>query len=132
MLFRSYNTSDGRARFINVPVGTHTVTEDIPATWTLLSVTPIGGIVNVTAGPACVGVVFKNRQILPVFTAVERSQNASGISIQPLSTPTAPDPVVPAPAAVSTPPAPREEIAVPYVQPKPGRNLDFWQMFYGR
>jgi uncharacterized repeat protein (TIGR01451 family) len=55
------NDSLGRARFENVPVGSHTVTETIPTNWTQLSVTPQNGTVNVTAG-ACATVTFKNRQ----------------------------------------------------------------------
>ncbi len=55
------NGSDGRARFENVPVGSHTVTETIPTGWTQQSVTPANGTVTVSAG-SCVTVNFKNRQ----------------------------------------------------------------------
>ena len=44
------------ARFTNVPVGTHTVTETVAAGWNLFLVTPNNGIVNVVSGNACAGV----------------------------------------------------------------------------
>jgi len=55
------NDSLGRARFENVPVGSHTVTETIPTNWTQMSATPTNGAMNVTPG-TCVTVTFKNRQ----------------------------------------------------------------------
>jgi len=60
----AHNNSDGYARFDGVSVGLHTVTEILPPTWTQLSVTPVNGTVHVTAGPDCVGVVFKNKQVI--------------------------------------------------------------------
>ncbi len=59
------NDANGDAIFTNVPLGTHQVTEK-PAgdTWKLLSVTPQGGTIKVTAG-ACVAAVFKNQQVIP-------------------------------------------------------------------
>ena len=56
------NSSNGRARFNNVPVGTHTVTEDVPNTWKQLSVTPSNGHVTVLEGSNCSTVTFKNQQ----------------------------------------------------------------------
>ncbi len=55
------NGSDGRARFENVTLGTHTVTETLPTNWIQQSVTPQNGVVNVVAG-SCATVTFKNRQ----------------------------------------------------------------------
>jgi uncharacterized repeat protein (TIGR01451 family) len=55
------NDATGIAHFVNVPAGTHTVSQMPDSAWTNLSVTPVGGIVQVTGGP-CVAVVFKNRQ----------------------------------------------------------------------
>ncbi len=57
-----HSDNQGRARFNNVPVGQHTVTETPVNGWTLFNVTPQNGIVNVAAGQNCAGVVFKNRQ----------------------------------------------------------------------
>ncbi len=55
------NNASGHARIENVPVGARTVVETVPAGWTLQSVSPPNGTVQVTAGQ-CVGMVFKNRQ----------------------------------------------------------------------
>ncbi len=57
------NSSQGIARFENVPVGQHTVTEVAQSGWDNVLVTPAGGTVNVTSGSQCAGVTFKNRQI---------------------------------------------------------------------
>ena len=57
------NDGQGRARFENVALGQHTVTENLPSGWTQLLVTPSGGLVNVTAG-TCVAVSFKNKQTI--------------------------------------------------------------------
>ena len=56
------NDSLGNARFQNVPTGTHTVSEIVPPSWELLSVTPPNGLINVSQGPTCSTVLFKNRQ----------------------------------------------------------------------
>ena len=58
------NDANGNAEFTNVPLGSHTVTEtDAGSTWTLLSATPAGGHVIVTApGPVCAAVAFKNKK----------------------------------------------------------------------
>lgn len=45
--------------------GAHTVTEVVPAGWTLLSTTPAGGVVQVPSGTNCATVVFKNQQNQP-------------------------------------------------------------------
>ncbi|MDQ3014383.1 MAG: SpaA isopeptide-forming pilin-related protein [bacterium] len=58
----THNSSNGNAYFYDVPVGTHTVTEDVASGWTNYNVTPSNGTVQVTAGTNCAGVVFKNRQ----------------------------------------------------------------------
>ena len=71
------NDSTGHARFNNVPVGTHTVTEEVPTGWTQQLVTPTNGHVNVYAGSDCVTVTFKNRQDqfgTPNFT-IEKTDN---------------------------------------------------------
>jgi uncharacterized repeat protein (TIGR01451 family)/LPXTG-motif cell wall-anchored protein len=62
------NDGNGRARYANVATGTHTVTEDVPGTWTQLSVTPANGTVNVSAGSNCAVVVFKNKQNITYAT----------------------------------------------------------------
>ncbi|MES2436694.1 MAG: SpaA isopeptide-forming pilin-related protein [Patescibacteria group bacterium] len=56
------NDANGNARFDNVSVGSHTVSEIVPTGWTNILVTPANGVVNVEAGSDCVGVVFKNKQ----------------------------------------------------------------------
>jgi hypothetical protein len=59
------NDAAGNAKFNNVTLGTHTVTEVNPGnTWTLLSTTPVNGVVVVTEGPVCAAVVFKNKQVI--------------------------------------------------------------------
>lgn len=58
----THNNSNGNAYFYDVPVGTHTVTENVASGWTNYNVTPSNGTVQVTAGTNCAGVVFKNRQ----------------------------------------------------------------------
>ena len=57
------NGTDGRARYTNLQAGQYMITEEIPAGWTQLSVTPANGIVNVTAGASCATIVFKNKQL---------------------------------------------------------------------
>ena len=54
----------GTARFNNVPAGTHTVSEIIPATWKQLSITPPNGLVIVSNSPTYSTVLFKNQQDL--------------------------------------------------------------------
>jgi uncharacterized repeat protein (TIGR01451 family) len=68
------NDSLGNARYINVPVGAHTITEVVPAGWTQFLVTPANGVVNVTAGSTCSAVVFKNRQN-PINTDLQIQKN---------------------------------------------------------
>ncbi len=58
------NDAAGNAQFTNVPVGSHTISEVVPNGWTQFNVTPENGIVNVSAGGACAGVTFKNRQVV--------------------------------------------------------------------
>ncbi len=59
------NDSTGKARFNNVSVGTHTVAEIVPSGWTMTSMTPSNGIVNVTASQnnvSCAQVTVLNQQ----------------------------------------------------------------------
>ncbi len=56
------NDATGRARFVNVPAGTHTITENPLSGWTQFLVTPANGVVNVQTGSACSTVTFKNQQ----------------------------------------------------------------------
>jgi uncharacterized repeat protein (TIGR01451 family) len=56
------NDSNGKARFNDVPVGTHTVIESVPSDWNLESVSPSNGTVNVSAGSSCAQVQFRNRE----------------------------------------------------------------------
>jgi uncharacterized repeat protein (TIGR01451 family) len=58
-----YNDDAGIARFNDVPLGTHTISEDVPNGWEQTSVTPSGGNVVVDRfAPSCATVVVKNRQ----------------------------------------------------------------------
>ncbi len=57
------NNSSGIARFTDVPVGSHTVTENSYSGWNMTSVTPSNGQVNVVAGTQCAEVTFKNTKI---------------------------------------------------------------------
>jgi hypothetical protein len=59
------NNASGNAYFYEVSVGSHTVSEVIPDGWHNFNITPSNGVVNVTAGSQCVGVVFKNKQNAP-------------------------------------------------------------------
>ncbi len=59
------NDSAGKARFNNVSVGTHTVSEVVPSGWTMTSMTPANGIVSVTASQnnaSCAQVTVLNQQ----------------------------------------------------------------------
>lgn len=58
------NDANGNAIFNNVTPGLHTVSEILPPTWQLLSVTPVNGLVYVSPGPICAAVVFKNKQVI--------------------------------------------------------------------
>jgi uncharacterized repeat protein (TIGR01451 family) len=58
------NNTSGIVRFENVPVGVHTVTEVVPATWQQLLVTPANGVTTVSAGSNCAVVLFRNRQTI--------------------------------------------------------------------
>lgn len=58
------NDANGNAIFNNVSPGLHTVSEIVPPTWQMLSVTPSNGLVFVSPGPVCAAVVFKNKQVL--------------------------------------------------------------------
>ncbi len=130
----TYNTSDGIARFNNVTVGSHTITEDIPPTWVLLSTTPVGGVLNVPEGPTCVTVLFKNKQVLPAFTSITRNQNEAAMSIQPAATPLSPAsvPASTTSSSSSSSVAPQTGVSAPLAPAIPGRNLNFWQSFYRR
>lgn len=59
------NDSTGRARFNNVPTGSHTVAENVPSGWTMVSMSPTGGLVNVVASQnnaSCSQVYVLNQQ----------------------------------------------------------------------
>ena len=60
---QAFNDSQGHARFINVSLGTHTVTEIVPTGWSQILVTPSQGTVTVVPGSQCAGITFKNRQL---------------------------------------------------------------------
>jgi uncharacterized repeat protein (TIGR01451 family) len=57
------NDGSGHAQFSGVSVGTHTITQDTPSAWTLLSVTPSNGTVNVTNSAQCAVVFFRDKQV---------------------------------------------------------------------
>ena len=75
------NDSLGFARFENVPVGSHTITELPLSGFELIQVTPANGQVTVTAGTACTGIIFKNRQVIlsPTFT-ISKTDNLSTVA----------------------------------------------------
>lgn len=54
--------ANGEATVANVSLGNHTVTEVSQNGWTLTSVVPANGVVNVGAGSGCAVVTFKNTQ----------------------------------------------------------------------
>lgn len=80
------NDANGNAIFNNVAPGLHTVSEILPPTWQLLSVTPVNGLVYVNPGPICAAVVFKNKQVidepgeckLTITKSVDKSSVAIG------------------------------------------------------
>jgi hypothetical protein len=57
------NNTNGFLRYDNLQPGTYTLTEELPAGWMVLSVTPQNGLITVTPGPQCAGAIFKNRQL---------------------------------------------------------------------
>jgi uncharacterized repeat protein (TIGR01451 family) len=77
---RVWNAANGHARFTNVPVGNHTVTEVIPSNfWQVVSISPSGGQVNVPTSSSCVTVTFTNRQVLPQSVlSTNNTQQQSG------------------------------------------------------
>ncbi len=56
------NDSNGRARFDNVPTGSHTVREYTQNGWRLETVSPANGTVTVNANGSCATVYFRNRE----------------------------------------------------------------------
>jgi uncharacterized repeat protein (TIGR01451 family) len=56
------SAADGRARFNSVSVGSHVVSEVNLQGWTLETVSPANGQVNVQSGNNCAQVTFRNRQ----------------------------------------------------------------------
>ena len=56
------NDVNGYARFVNVPAGQHTVSEDALHGWNQVGVVPSSGVVNVVPGASCAQVAFANRQ----------------------------------------------------------------------
>jgi hypothetical protein len=86
----------GRWSFDNLPPGEYQV-EEIPTEgWELLPITPANGVVRVESGKT-VGVVFKNRQVLPAAKPAESPKT-------PIRTPIKPEPY--RPSVLTTP---REE-----------------------
>jgi hypothetical protein len=85
------NDSAGSARFDNISVGSHTVSEiNIPSGWTLISTTPASGHVTVPAGNNCATVVFKNQQNTPPPTVgcinvVKETFDSAGHRITPVT-----------------------------------------------
>ncbi len=68
------NDSNGRATFTDVTPGTHIVSEIVPNGWFMFNVTPANGTVNVTSGPNCAGITFKNQQ-MPVSSSSSSSSS---------------------------------------------------------
>jgi uncharacterized repeat protein (TIGR01451 family) len=68
--------TNGRATFYQVPEGTHTVTEMVPAGWNQFLVTPANGTVYVYPGNSCAGVTFKNQQYPPSSSSSSSSYSS--------------------------------------------------------
>ncbi len=118
------NDGTGRARFSNVPVGTHTVTETVPSTWTQLSVTPAGGVVSVTTGTSCAVVTFKNKQQIsyPTPTYPTPTYPTPTYPTPTYPTPTYPTPTYPTPT-YPTPTYPTPTYPTPsYPTPPPSKG----------
>jgi len=96
------NDSSGLARFVYVPLGSHTVTEASESAWQQLSVTPTGGTVTVdhvvfsgihtnavvVGSNQCARVVFKNKQIITSSSSSTSSITSSSSSSSSSVTPT--------------------------------------------
>ncbi len=84
------NDGSGRARFTNVPPGSHTVTEILPSGWNQVSVAPVNGVVQVNSGATCAVVVFKNKQNITQYSTPYSSPYASPYAtpyVTPYNTP---------------------------------------------
>ncbi len=83
----AYNDSNGRVRFNNVSIGSHTVSEILTSNWTQQSVTPSGGIVQVQSGDSCAQITFRNRQTTllppPPSCGVDIEKSADRYEVQP-------------------------------------------------
>lgn len=77
------NNSNGRARFDNVSVGTHTVIESVPQGWVLENVNPSNGTVNVNQGSSCAQVYFSNRQNTVTTTDFSISKTDGESEVEP-------------------------------------------------
>ena len=66
--------AQGSAKFTNVSVGQHTISEVAPpAPWTLQSMTPSNGTVTVAAGTTCATVSAVNRRVSTADLTIQKS-----------------------------------------------------------
>jgi hypothetical protein len=63
----AWNDDTGQALFRSIPLGFHTVTEDVPPGWKNLFITPQYGNVFVGNSDHCSIVNFKNKQLNPAL-----------------------------------------------------------------
>lgn len=73
------NDNQGKVRFSDVSVGTHTVIETVLNNWQLQNVTPANGTVNVVAGSNCAQVLFRNRQITANDFTISKTDGESEV-----------------------------------------------------
>ncbi len=84
------NDSTGHGRFVNVPVGTHAVTEVIPNGWTQMSVFPQNGMVTVFASAnntSCSSVTFQNQLNATSSSSSSTPNNTLDLSITKTANP---------------------------------------------
>jgi uncharacterized repeat protein (TIGR01451 family) len=73
--------SSGHAHFSNVSVGNHTVAEQKQTGWTMTSIFPQNGVVQVSAGSACAVVNVSNAQNASSASSASSVNNTTDISV---------------------------------------------------
>ncbi|MBI2675708.1 MAG: lamin tail domain-containing protein [Candidatus Aenigmarchaeota archaeon] len=82
-----YNDGSGAAKFSDVPIGWHTVSEILPEGWDLIQKTPSDGRVLVEPGSICSAVLFKDKQKLPPATCGDGAVNQQNETCELPNTP---------------------------------------------
>jgi uncharacterized repeat protein (TIGR01451 family) len=83
-MMSTVNDNSGHAKFSNIPVGVHNISEVVPAGWTQQSVYPQNGLVTVfgsSDNSACASIVFQNK--LNATSSSSSMSSASSTSSTP-------------------------------------------------